>query len=103
MTPRWGASLLPPISILLESPAHDNGSGYRSPKPGVGMCRVPLPSPCDIHQKGLAFEHRERGAEISRSNLFGIFERIIANYLFITLVKFSLGRLMEYHVLSTLG
>lgn len=39
---------------------------------------------------------------ISRSNLFGIFERIIANYLFITLVKFSLGRLMEYHVLSTL-
>lgn len=48
--------------------------------------------------------HREekRGKKISRSNLFGIFERIIANYLFITLVKFSLGRLMEYHVLSTL-
>lgn len=47
---------------------------------------------------------RERRGEkkISRSNLFGIFERIIANYLFITLVKFSLGRLMEYHVLSTL-
>jgi hypothetical protein len=44
----------------------------------------------------------ERGGKISRSNLFGIFERIIANYLFITLVKFSLGRLMEYHVLSTL-
>lgn len=48
--------------------------------------------------------HRERRGEkkISRSNLFGIFERIIANYLFITLVKFSLGRLMEYHVLSAL-
>lgn len=45
---------------------------------------------------------REEGKKISRSNLFGIFERIIANYLFITLVKFSLGRLMEYHVLSTL-
>lgn len=47
-------------------------------------------------------EDREREGGISRSNLFGIFERIIANYLFITLVKFSLGRLMEYHVLSTL-
>lgn len=46
-------------------------------------------------------EKREK-KKISRSNLFGIFERIIANYLFITLVKFSLGRLMEYHVLSTL-
>lgn len=27
---------------------------------GVGMCRFPSPSPCDIHQKGLAFEHWER-------------------------------------------
>lgn len=47
-------------------------------------------------------DRERRGEKISRSNLFGIFERIIANYLFITLVKFSLGRLMEYHVLSTL-
>lgn len=66
----------------------------------------------DISQKEPAFVWGQEGGEeaqrekrekkISRSNLFGIFERIIANYLFITLVKFSLGRLMEYHVLSTL-
>lgn len=53
-------------------------------------------------RRGGRDREREEGKKISRSNLFGIFERIIANYLFITLVKFSLGRLMEYHVLSTL-
>lgn len=59
------------------------------------------PLPLTSIRKGLLLS-TERGGKISRSNLFGIFERIIANYLFITLVKFSLGRLMEYHVLSTL-
>lgn len=38
---------------------------------------------------------------IRRSHLFGILERIMGKYLFITLVKFSLGRLMGYQVLST--
>lgn len=57
---------------------------------------------CGGRRGGRGTEREEGGKKISRSNLFGIFERIIANYLFITLVKFSLGRLMEYHVLSTL-
>lgn len=42
-----------------------------------------------------------RSHEKRPSRSCGIFERITVNYLFITLVKFSLGRLMEYHVLST--
>lgn len=67
---------------------------------GVGWDGCPSLSVTSI-RRGLLLS-TERGGKISRSNLFGIFERIIANYLFITLVKFSLGRLMEYHVLSTL-
>jgi hypothetical protein len=82
----------------VESP-HNNDSSHQG---GSGSrLEWATPLPVTSIRKGLLLS-TERGGKISRSNLFGIFERIIANYLFITLVKFSLGRLMEYHVLSTL-